>query len=707
MAIALEGTVQTVVVDRAIARMTVAGAEPVKIIGELGTLIPGETVRVEGEWEMHPRYGRQLRVHSVTPVVPTTEEGVARYLGSGLIPGIGPDLAGRIVARLGKDAIAILERDPGRIAEVPGIGPKRAAAVRETLSERRAAQEMLLFLHGLRIPSAFGARILRRYGGETIQRVRENPYRLAREVPGIGFVTADRIARELGFTPESGERIEAGLLHVLWQARGDGHVLLVRAELSERAVRMLGVPLGQVAPAIERLRATGELILEGDDVFEPVLARAERELAGALAALAVAPRSARFRPPRPHPEELSRLEGAQRRAVERACSERLAIVTGGPGTGKTTIVRAVVRAYAAAGLRVELAAPTGRAAKRLAEATGHPARTVHRLLAWDGRKFVHGPGAELAADLVVIDEASMLDLELGCALARAVAPGATLLLVGDVDQLPSVGPGQVLRDLIQSGAFEVVRLTEIFRQARESRIVRSAHAINAGVLPEIARPEEAGDFFFVRADDPARARAMVVRLVEERIPARFGLDPMRDVQVLAPMRRGEAGTIELSRALQQALNPDGRTRVGAGRSFREGDKVIQLRNDYDRDVFNGDVGRVAAIGDDEMTVDIDGRAIVYPSEDWIDLDLAYALTVHRAQGSEYPAVVMPILTQHFVMLQRNLLYTAVTRARRLCVLVGSERALALAVRNQETRARQTRLAERLRAPTSPSAPAAP
>jgi exodeoxyribonuclease V alpha subunit len=695
----LEGTLRSFVVDEAIARLDAQGMGTVKIVGALAGLAPGELVRVEGDWEDHRKYGPQFRVERVIPLVPATAEGARRYLGSGRVPGIGAEMARRIVAALGAQALEIIDQHPERLTEVPGIGRKRAAAIREALAEKRALREVMVFLQGHGVTPALAARIYKRYGDQSIQLVRQNPYRLAREVGGIGFVSADRIAHELGWRKEAPERVEAGVLHALWAAAEEGHVFTGAAELSASAAERLGVAASQAAQALERLREGGAVVVEGESVFSPQLHQAEAELAARLRLLDGSARRPAARP-RPAAEDLARLSPGQRRAVETACQGGLVVVTGGPGTGKTTVTNVIVAAYERAGLRVLLCAPTGRAAKRLGEATGRPARTVHRLLEWDGRAgFLRGPGAELAADLVIVDEASMLDVELGRALALAVPEGATLVLVGDVDQLPSVGPGQVLRDIIASESVPVVRLTEIFRQARESRIVLGAHAINAGQLPEAAvDPSAASDFYIVRASDPARVRELVVRLCRDRIPARFGLDPIRDVQVLAPMRRGEAGTAELGRALQEALNPGGPTlRVGE-RTFRVGDKVIQTRNDYDRDVYNGDVGIVRAVEDEGRTlrVEIDERQVRYQDDELGELELAYALTVHRAQGSEYPAVVMPVVTQHYVMLQRNLLYTAVTRARKLCVLVGSERALALAVRNAETRMRRTRLAERLR-----------
>ena len=684
----LEGTLRSFLVPEAIARMDAVGRGDVKIVGTLAGLAAGERVRVEGEWETHRKYGVQFRVHSVTPIVPQTADGVMRYLGSGRVQGIGPEFARRIVEKFGAQALEVIEKQPHRLREVDGLGKKRIAAIREAMTSHRAVREVMVFLQGHGVSPAFAARIHKKYGDEAIQVVRANPYRLARDVSGIGFIKADEIARSLGWKHDAPERIEAGVLHALHEAAEEGHVCVPNGELVAAAAKGLGSDVKQCEAALDRLRMSGNVIVEdGELVFQPELHADEVLLAERLRAL-----RSTTRKPVQVPADLGSLSEGQRRAVELACTQPLLVLTGGPGTGKTTVTRAIVAAHLAAGVRVELASPTGRAAKRLSEATGRPARTIHRLLEFDGRGgFLRGPGAELEAGLVIIDEASMLDVELARYLVQAVPLGAALVFVGDVDQLPSVGPGQVLRDLIQSNAIPVVRLTEIFRQARESHIVLAAHAINEGRVPETAQSES--DFYFIRADDPVRAKELVVRVVTERIPARFGLDPMRDVQVLSPMRRGELGTIELGRALQEALNPRGKP---AGR-FRAGDKVIQLRNDYDRDVYNGDVGFVLeADGEGGLAVEIDGRSIAYDADDLGNLDLAYAMTVHRSQGSEYAAVVLPLHTQHFMMLQRNLLYTAVTRAKRLCVIVGSPRALAMAVRNAETKARRTRLAFRLR-----------
>jgi exodeoxyribonuclease V alpha subunit len=680
-----------------------AGGPNLPIVGELGGLVAGEAVLLEGRYEEHPRHGRQFRVTKAVPVVPATRRGIERYLGSGLVAGIGPAMATRLCDHFGTDVLDVVEQHPERLKEVEGIGPKRAAAIAKAIRGQRMVRDVMVFLEGHAVSPALASRIYQRYGDGAIVMVRQHPYRLAREVPGIGFATADRIARAQGFREDAPERIEAGVVHALGEAEEDGHTYLPAAALAERAAAMLGAERDACVRAIEALGRARDVIVEpgadGEGVFAPPLHRAEVGLAEHLQRLRAA--GARSHPPAA--VDLGRLSEGQRRAVVAAARDPMVVLTGGPGTGKTTCVRTVVGAYEQAHLRVALCAPTGRAAKRLAEATGRPASTVHRLLEYgpDGR-FVRGVESPLPADLVVCDEASMLDVGLARSLAAAVPAGATLLLCGDAHQLPSVGPGNVLGDVIRSGRFPVVELTEIFRQAGGSRIVLNAHRIHRGELPEPSPPQlGAGDFYIVPCDDPVRARDVVVRLCVERIPQAFGLHPQRDVQVLTPMHRGEAGTESLNRALQEALNP---ARPGRGevrtrnRTLRVGDKLMQTRNDYERDVYNGDLGEVTAVGaDGTLTVEFDGRPVAYGSDELGALEHAFAMSVHKSQGSEYPAVVVVLLPQHYVMLQRNLLYTAVTRARRLVVLVAAERSIRRAVQNADTQLRYTRLAERLRA----------
>jgi exodeoxyribonuclease V alpha subunit len=698
----LEGEVRRVVYrapggEFAVVRFQVEGRDGLTLVGALGEVEPGERLRVEGQWESHPVHGPQLRAERVFAVVPRTEEGVRRYLES--LRGIGPELARRLTASFGTGALEVLEKEPWRAAQVRGMGKRRATEVAAEVERRRAEREALVFLQGLGVMPGLARRIFKAYGDATIARVRENPYRLARDVGGVGFLTADRLARALGIGEDAPARLEAGAHHALTLFADEGHVYAPRAALIERALEVLGHGDGAIGQALDALIAERTLVAEGERLYLPQLHAAEVGAARRLGLLLAAGRAAA--PPLDQ-KEAAHLSPGQKKALATVGEAAVVLITGGPGTGKTTVTRALVSGWRRARRKVELAAPTGRAAKRLAEATGQPAQTLHRLLEW-GRAAGAGPfsrNAEhpLEADLVVVDEASMLDVLLFRALVEAVRPGATLVLVGDVDQLPSVGPGRVLHDLIRSRAVPVARLTEIFRQAEGSGITENAYRILAGEVP-VESERKPGDFFVLPVDEPERARELVLRVVRERIPKAFGFDPVKDVQVLTPMHRGAAGTEELNRALQAALNP---APPVEGSRFRPGDKVMQVKNDYERDVFNGDVGRVHDVGVVEgrpiLWVEFDGRRIEYSGDDVDALELAYAMSVHKSQGSEYPAVVLVLLAQHFLLLRRNLVYTAVTRGKRLVVLVCAPRALARAVAEASAGERFTSLAERLAPP---------
>jgi exodeoxyribonuclease V alpha subunit len=562
----------------------------------------------------------------------------------------------------------------------------------------------MIFLQGLGVSLAYASRIQKRYGAEAVRIVSDNPYRLARDVQGIGFATADRIARGMGIGLQDPRRIQGGVVHALQMLVDDGHVFAPRPELEARASEMLGG--GDAAGAVGALVGEGALLLDGDDVYLPWLHRAEVELAGRLQLLLAQPVVA----PKLRDADLVKLSDGQKRALAELGRATVAVLTGGPGTGKTTVTRALVQSWEAAKRRVLLAAPTGRAAKRLADATGRPALTVHRLLEWgrvpEGgkRKGPFGRDREhpLKCDLLIVDEASMLDLPLARGLFDAVPPGAHVVLVGDVDQLPPVGAGQVLADVIASRAVPVARLTEVFRQAEGSGIVENAYRILRGEPPVGASRDEKGDFYVVPADDPERARDLVLRMCKERIPDAFGFDPVRDVQVLTPMHRGAAGTEELNKLLQAALNPRSDGVRHRERRFAVGDKVMQVRNDYDRDVFNGDVGRVVLADDEDgsalVTVDFDGKRAVYTDDELDELELAYAISVHKSQGSEYPVVVLTLLMQHYMLLRRNLFYTAVTRGKKLVIVVGDARAIRRAVEDTHVEPRHSRLGERMRGP---------
>src|ERR1017187_180882 len=715
----LEGTLERVVFsggsgEFTVARLKVAGqAEPVTAVGTLLGLPVGANLRATGYFENNPRFGRQFRIVSYTELSPQTLDGIKRYLGAGLIKGIGPEFAKRIVARFGERTLEILDAQPERIRDVPGIGRSRAEAIKKAWAAQRGQREVMVFLQGYGVSPALAARIYKRYGVAAVERVRENPYRLAFDVWGIGFLSADKLAASLGIGKETDMRIEAGVRHVLDEAGSQGHVYVPREKLAQDASLRLEVDATLVEPAIDRLARRGEIAIEhaGEHVavYETGLLRAERAAAEGLGRILRA--KCKVLPVEPD-QAIARYEKEanislaprQAEAIRRALVEPLLVITGGPGVGKTTIVRGIVSTFLRCNLRVALAAPTGRAAKRLQEATGQPAATLHRLLEWRPSEGMFGRNRDrpLDADLLVVDEASMIDIRLCADVVAALADGTRLLLVGDQDQLTSVGPGMVLRDAIASGAVPVVRLDEIFRQAAQSLIVTNAHRIHAGEMPEIDGTPAAGplkdtrDFFFLEKDDPVLAAQTIRDLVVTRLPGYYGFSPF-DIQVLTPMHKGDLGAMNLNQMLQEALSAGGEQLQSGSRIFRTGDRVMQLRNNYDKDVFNGDVGRVARVAREagELVVSFDEREVAYASDELDELAMAYAATVHKSQGSEYAAVVIPIHTQHFVMLQRSLLYTAVTRGKKLVVLVGTRKALGIAVRNAEVAQRCTRLQDRL------------
>lgn len=676
------------------------------VVGRAASVAAGEYLRAEGRWSRDPRHGPQFHARELAIEPPTTREGIERYLGSGLIRGIGSEFAKRLVAAFGGRVFEVIEREPERLREVPGIGKLRRDRLVEAWADQKHVRDIMVFLHSHGVGTARAVRIYRAYGATAVERIREDPYRLARDIRGIGFVTADALAERLGVVKTAPTRLRAGLRHVLGEARSDGHCGLPEEELLALAEKLLEAPRDLVEEALRLEFGDRGLVRDTargrSCAFLPGLHFAERHAAERLRELASG------RPPWPE-IELARalpwveaktgfeLAPSQREALGRALGSRLLILTGGPGVGKTTLVRALLEILSAKGVRVALAAPTGRAAKRLGEATGLEAMTLHRLLEADPRTggFRRGEGNPVDCDLLVVDESSMIDVPLIHAVLRAMPPHAALLLIGDVDQLPSVGPGQVLADAIASGAIAVVRLHEVFRQAARSRIVRAAHCVNQGRMPELT-PDLDGDFFFVEAAGPESAAALLLRAVQERIPQRFGLDPVRDVQVLCPMHRGRLGARSLNLELQSALNPSGQAAARIERfgwSFGLGDKVMQIENDYDKDVYNGDVGFVCALEPEagELVVRFDDRTVTYGFGELDSLALAYAITVHKAQGSEYPAVVMPLAMQHYPMLRRNLVYTGVTRGRRLVVLIGQRRALAAALRGVDFERRWSKL----------------
>ncbi|MFH9420999.1 ATP-dependent RecD-like DNA helicase [Streptomyces sp. NPDC017529] len=707
-----------------VARVDTGGAgELLTVVGSLLGAQPGESLRLEGRWGSHPQYGRQFTVENYTTVLPATIQGIRRYLGSGLIKGIGPVMADRITEHFGLETLDIIEQQPKRLVEVPGLGPKRTKLIGDAWEEQKAIKEVMIFLQGVGVSTSIAVRIYKKYGDSSISVVKNQPYRLAADVWGIGFLTADRIAQAVGIPHDSPDRVKAGLQYALSQSTDQGHCYLPEEQLISASVKLLQVDTGLVIDCLAELAEDPEGVVRetvpSSDGGDPVTAvylvpfhRAEISLASQLLRLL-----------RTHEDRMpwsrdvawdkalawlaertgAELAPEQEAAVRLALTEKVAVLTGGPGCGKSFTVRSVVELARAKKAKVVLAAPTGRAAKRLSELTGVEASTVHRLLELKpGGDAAYDKDRPLDADLVVVDEASMLDLLLANKLVKAVPPGAHLLLVGDVDQLPSVGAGEVLRDLLAENCpVPAVRLTRIFRQAQHSGVVTNAHRINEGLPPVTTGMT---DFYLFAEEDSEEAGRLTVDVVARRIPAKFGLDPRRDVQVLAPMHRGPAGAGALNGLLQQALTParpDLPERRSGGRSFRVGDKVTQIRNNYEKGrngVFNGTVGVVTKINKDEQWLTVltdEDEEVSYDFDELDELAHAYAVTIHRSQGSEYPAVVIPVTTGAWMMLQRNLLYTAVTRAKRLVVLVGSRKALAQAVRTVSAGRRWTALRHRL------------
>jgi exodeoxyribonuclease V alpha subunit len=727
-------TIARIAPDRGTGRGPVsASTELITAVGPLLGAQIGESLRLRGRWTSHMKYGRQFDVHSYTTVLPATEQGIRRYLGSGLIKGIGPVMAERMVGHFGVDIMRIIDDEPDRLIEVPGLGPKRSTRIKDAWAEQKAIKQVMIFLQGVGVSTSLAVKIYKKYGDESEQTVQQQPYKLASDVWGIGFKTADTIAASVGIAKDSPERIKAGLAYTLSEAADDGHCYLPESRLVTDAAKILEVPADLIAPRVADLAAEEGAVIEilpvpGAAAAEPLRAvylppffHAERSLATALRNLLA---TGKDRLPAFQSVEWDKALGwlkartgadlapEQADAVKLALTEKVAVLTGGPGCGKSFTVRSVVELARARKAKVVLAAPTGRAAKRLAELTGHEAATIHRLLKLQpGGDPEFDAGNPLDADLVVIDETSMVDVILANKLVKAVAPGAHLLLVGDVDQLPSVGAGEVLRDMIRAETLPVVRLTKIFRQAQQSGIVINAHRVNAGRPPYPPAPAPPGaqartfpDFYWFNSDETEATAELVADIVARRIPAKFGLDARRDVQVLCPMHRGPAGAGSLNLLLQEALTP---YREGAperrygGRVFRVGDKVTQLRNNYDKGaagVFNGTTGVVTGMSleDHSLTVLTDeDEELAYDFDELDELAHAYAVTIHRSQGSEYPAVVIPLTTSAWMMLQRNLLYTGITRAKKLVVLAGSRRALAAAVRTAGAGRRHTALAHRL------------
>jgi exodeoxyribonuclease V alpha subunit len=682
----------------------------VAVVGHAAVVSAGEFISATGWWVSDREHGLQFKATHVTTTQPTTLEGIEKYLGSGMIRGIGPVYARALIRAFGEAVFDLIEQQPERLREVTGIGAKRAARIVAGWADQKAIREIMLFLHANGVGTSRAVRIFKTYGQQAIALITENPYCLARDIRGIGFRTADQVAAKLGIAKDAMIRVRAGLSFGLSEATGDGHCGLPVTELFKSTAELIEVETGLIESALALELQDGELMADTVDgeacVFLAGLYRSEQTISSRLHLLSTG------RPPWPvidTTKAIPWVEGktglmlapSQTEALRLAVGAKVLVITGGPGVGKTTLVNSILKVLGAKGVQVALSAPTGRAAKRLTESTGLDGRTIHRLLEADPRTggFKRDETHPLECDLLVVDEASMVDVPLMRALLRALPDQAALLLVGDVDQLPSVGPGQVLADIIGSGAVPVMRLTEVFRQAAQSRIITNAHRINQGQMPELTAPE-GSDFYFVDAAEPEDAVRKLLSMVCGRIPARFGLDPVREVQVLCPMNRGSLGARTLNIELQKALNPPGDVRVERfGWTFCPGDKVMQVANDYERDAFNGDLGIISGMDQDEstLTVSFEGREVEYTFGGLDELVLAYATTIHKAQGSEYPAVVIPLMTQHYVMLARNLLYTGVTRGKHLVVLVGQRKALAMAVRNAGSRRRWSKLREWLEA----------
>ncbi len=701
----------------------------VTVVGNLMAPTPGEVLEMKGEWSTHPKFGEQFKVADYKTVVPASVDGIKKYLGSGLIKGLGPVMAERIVAHFGKKSLDIIEHHIEKLSVVDGIGKKRLAMIRAAWEDQREIRDLMIFLQSHGVGSGHAVKIFKQYRSRAISVVRQNPYRLATDIFGIGFVTADAIAAKLGFDRNSPLRAGAGILYVLNQLADEGNMYYPYPTLLEKCAQVLGVDREVLLTALDTLVLERKIIIE--DLSEPLVESRENfkavyldrlhfgevAVADRLNTLLTAPKDLRpidsARAIEWVQQQLAiRLAADQVKAVRSALDDKLLVITGGPGTGKTTITHAILQIFSRLGARSLLAAPTGRAAKRMSEAAGHDAKTIHRLLEFSFQKggFQRNSENPLDCQLLIVDEASMIDTLLMQALLGAVPPGATLILVGDANQLPSVGPGNVLGDIIASGVVPVVELKEIFRQAGASQIVVNAHRINNGMFPLIEPPADAAresDFYFIQQEDPDRVLETILKLIGERIPhyfkkkrrpGRTGFDPLDDVQVLTPMHRGIVGAANLNERLQDALNPGENGLVRGQRGYRLGDKVMQIRNNYDKEVFNGDIGRIRTIDPvaQELTVSFDDRQVRYDFADLDEIVLAYAVSVHKSQGSEYPAVVIPVLTQHYVLLQRNLIYTAITRGRELVVLVGTRKALAIAINNDKPQQRFTHLKQRLR-----------
>ncbi len=707
--ISLEGVLDAVVFsqpenDFLVGKMAVLGRrETVTIVGFLPEPHPGETLLLKGRWEIDPRFGEQFRFHEAQVKAPATVRAIEKYLSSKLVPGIGPEMARRITAVFKEETLNVIENNPEELRKVPGIGKQRAERISKAFQEHKGIRDVMLFLQGHGISTSYAFKIFRKYGNDSARIVSQNPYILVTDIRGIGFKSADKVARSLGIDMKSPLRAGAGILHVLETAQNEGHVFYPRNVILDKARHLLDIDFKTIETAIDELARSGLIAIEDDRIYTAGMAAAENAVAEKINRLLT---SARLLPVIKIDPAIQwverrisvRLSDAQKLALAEAIRQKMLIITGGPGTGKTTLLRAITQILEAKNIRVLLCAPTGRAAKKLTASTGKEARTIHRLLEYSPGTggFLKNSKRPLDADYVIVDEASMVDLRLMNHLLDAVRPQATLLFVGDADQLPSVGPGNVLADLIASGRIPVVKLQTIFRQASQSQIVTNAHLINQGHIPVIPAPNTGiNDFYLIEREDPNEVLRVIREMIARRIPDRFGFSRIDDIQVLSPMHKGTLGTENLNQELQRLINPNGQP-VKNNR-FRVGDRVLQLRNNYDKDVFNGDIGRIVAFDAEwgEIAVSFDEGVKKYHVSELDELSLAYAMSIHKSQGSEYPAVIIPLATQHYVLLRRNLLYTAITRARSLAVLITSRKALEIAVGNGTVERRYSHLGEKL------------
>lgn len=672
----------------------------VTLVGNMPEVTVGTVMVAEGEWKVNKQYGSQFVVSTYEEAMPATEFGIEKYLGSGLVKGIGPKYAKLIVSTFGLDTFDVIEKEPKKLSDVPGIGPKRIKKIHDSWMKQLDVKEVMVFLQGNGVSTAYAAKIYKAYGKESIKKVQDNPYCLADDIWGIGFKTADSIAEKMGYTKNDPRRCRSGIVYTLNQLSNEGHIYAERNQLLDAGVQLLGADKDSIEQVLDKMIASEDLKIEGEAIYLPPLYYSEVGVANKLRLLMQDNSKTLFQK-EPNIKEIQKRTGItyddlQTEAIRQAVKSKVMVLTGGPGTGKTTVTQGIIAAWQTMGLEILCAAPTGRAAKRMTEATGMESKTIHRLLGFNPSEgYKYNEDNPLGGDALIVDESSMIDIVLMNSLLKALPQGMRLLLVGDVDQLPSVGPGNVLRDIISSNVLPVVRLTRIFRQAQTSRIIMNAHAINEGHFPDISNGRQS-DFFFMEAEDPEQIAATIVSLVKSRLPQAYHV-PSTSIQVLTPMQRSVIGASNLNISIQQAVNPVGEGLLRGGYTFRKNDRVMQLKNDYQKEVFNGDMGIVTLVNmeDRTLTVDFDGKSVEFESSELDELSLSYATTIHKSQGSEYPIVIIPVHFTNYVMLQRNLIYTAVTRAKKICILIGTRKALWYAVNHNTVTQRNTLLKERL------------